>query len=305
MLYDDVQHLGFRGVRGDRFLTYPNRAGSLETCGFKQRFWSLLGLRPKETCARGRGTLPVGDMEENERAVEDAGPYKGLGESAPVSGGASMRAAGDAGPYGSESGAVSKFENISKRTDISTSRAGATRGGITNNIKNHEASQKPPLRSNGAAHYRAERGSGSDKGSVSDSLYDDVQHLGFRGVRGDRFLTYPNRAGSLETCGFKQRFWSLLGLRPKETCARGRGTLPVGDMEENERAVEDAGPYKGLGESAPVSGGASMRAAGDAGPYGSESGAVSKFENISKRTDISTSRAGARSIPLKITGKEQ
>ena len=143
-----------------------------------------------------------------------------------------MRAAGDAGPYGSESGAVSKFENISKRTDISTSRAGATRGGITNNIKNHEASQKPPLRSNGAAHYRAERGSGSDKRSVSDSLYDDVQHLGFRGVRGDRFLTYPNRAGSLETCGFKQRFWSLLGLRPKVTRARGRGTLPAGDMEE-------------------------------------------------------------------------
>ena len=143
-----------------------------------------------------------------------------------------MRAAGDAGPYGSESGAVSKFENISKRTDISTSRAGATRGGITNKIKNHEASQKPPLRSNGAAHYRAERGSGSDKRIVSDSLYDDVQHLGFRGVRGDRFLTYPNRAGSLETCGFKQRFWSLLGLRPKVTRARGRGTLPVGDMEE-------------------------------------------------------------------------
>ena len=163
---------------------------------------------------------------KNERAVEDAGPYKGLGESAPVSGGASMRAAGDAGPYGSESGAVSKFENISKRTDTSTTRAGATRGGITNNIKNHEASQKPPLRSNGAAHYRAERGSGSDKRSVSDSLYDDVQHLGFRGVRGDRFLTYPNRAGSLETCGFKQRFWSLLGLRPKVTRARKRGTFP-------------------------------------------------------------------------------
>ena len=37
---------------------------------------------------------------KNERAVEDAGPYKGLGESAPVSGGASMRAVGDAGPYG-------------------------------------------------------------------------------------------------------------------------------------------------------------------------------------------------------------
>ena len=74
---------------------------------------------------------------------------------------------------------------------------------------------------------------------------------------------------------------------------------------KNERAVEDAGPYKGLGESAPVFGGAPMRAVGDAGPYGSENGAVSKFENISKRADTSTSRAGARSIPLQMTGKEQ
>ena len=74
---------------------------------------------------------------------------------------------------------------------------------------------------------------------------------------------------------------------------------------KNERAVGDAHPYGGIDESAPVFEGAPMRAVGDAGPYGSESGAVSKFENISKRTDISTSRAGARSIPLKITGKEQ
>ena len=35
-----------------------NRAGSLETCGFKQRFWSLLGLRPKVTHARKCGVLP-------------------------------------------------------------------------------------------------------------------------------------------------------------------------------------------------------------------------------------------------------
>ncbi len=62
------------------------------------------------------------------------------------------------------------------------------------------------------------------------------------------------------------------------------------------RAVGDAGPYKGR---------KNERAVGDAGPYGSENGAVSKFENISKRADTSTSRAGARSIPLKINGKEQ
>ena len=73
---------------------------------------------------------------------------------------------------------------------------------------------------------------GGRERTVGDSVYGDVQRFGFRGVRGDRFLTYPNRAGSLETCGFKQRFWSLLGLRPKVTRARGRGTLPVGDMEE-------------------------------------------------------------------------
>ena len=42
----------------------PSRAGSLETCGFKQRFWSLLGLRPKVTRARGRGTLLTGSMAE-------------------------------------------------------------------------------------------------------------------------------------------------------------------------------------------------------------------------------------------------
>ena len=40
------------------------RAGSLETCGFKQAFWSLLGLRPKVTRARGRGMTPAGGMEK-------------------------------------------------------------------------------------------------------------------------------------------------------------------------------------------------------------------------------------------------
>ena len=92
--------------------------------------------------------------------------------------------------------------------------------------KNYAECKDVSLYSAGVESFRAERGSGSDKRSVSDSLYDDVQHLGFRGVRGDRFLTYPNRAGSLETCGVKQRFWSLLGLRPKVPRARGHGTSP-------------------------------------------------------------------------------
>ena len=74
------------------------RAGSLETCGFKQAFWSLLGLRPKVTRARGRGITPAGGMEKACAGRRGRRPYKGLGESAPVSGGASMRAVGDAGP---------------------------------------------------------------------------------------------------------------------------------------------------------------------------------------------------------------
>ena len=96
----------------------------------------------------------------------------------------------------------------------------------TREYKNYAECKDVSLYSAGVESFRAERGSGSDKRIVSDSLYDDVQHLGFRGVRGDRFLTYPNRAGSLETCGFKQRFWSLLGLRPKVTRARERGIFP-------------------------------------------------------------------------------
>ena len=68
--------------------------------------------------------------------------------------------------------------------------------------------------------------SGSDKRTASDSLYDDLCHAGFRVVQGGRFSAYPSRAGSLETRGFKQRFWSLLGLRPKVTRARGHGTFP-------------------------------------------------------------------------------
>ena len=95
----------------------------------------------------------------------------------------------------------------------------------TREYKNYAECKDVSLYSAGVESFRAERGSGSDKRIVSDSLYDDVQHLGFRGVRGDRFLTYPNRAGSLENCGFKRRFWSLLGLRPKVTRARGRGIL--------------------------------------------------------------------------------
>ena len=82
--------------------------------------------------------------------------------------------------------------------------------------------------------------SGSDKRIASDSLYDDQRRFGFRVVRGGRFPAYSSRAGSLETCGFKQTFWSLLGLRPKVTRARGRGTFPAGGMQGKSRQVAAA-----------------------------------------------------------------
>ena len=81
--------------------------------------------------------------------------------------------------------------------------------------------------------------SGSDKRIASDSLYADQRRFGFRVVRGGRFPAYSSRAGSLETCGFKQTFWSLLGLRPKVTRARKRGIFP---SEKESRAVGDADP---------------------------------------------------------------
>ena len=71
-----------------------------------------------------------------------------------------------------------------------------------------------------------EHGSGSDKRTASDSLYGDLCHVGSRVVQRGRFSAHLSRAGSLETCGFKQRFWPLLGLRPKVARARGHGTFP-------------------------------------------------------------------------------
>ena len=84
----------------------------------------------------------------------------------------------------------------------------------------------PPFYVGRAKCRRAGRGSGSDMRTASDSLYDDLQQFGTsRGTR-SRFSNAVRRAGSLETCGFKQRFWSLLGLRPKVTRARGHGASP-------------------------------------------------------------------------------
>ena len=94
-------------------------------------------------------------------------------------------------------------------------------------------------------HCRAEHGSGSGscrrvpepviarhpRGARERERYENGKRfvvrrsayiLVFAGYRA-AFYDAVSRAGSLETCGFKQRFWSLLGLWPKVTRARGRG----------------------------------------------------------------------------------
>ena len=78
------------------------------------------------------------------------------------------------------------------------------------------------------------------------------------------FFDMVRRAGSLETCGFKQTFWSLLGLRPKVTRARGAEYSPRRHDRNEQRAVGDAGPYGvRTAEHTGKHGGF-----GDAGPYG-------------------------------------
>ena len=57
------------------------------------------------------------------------------------------------------------------------------------------------------------------------------------------FYDTVSRAGSLETCGFKQHFWSLLGLRPKVTRARGAEYSRRRHERNEQRAVGAAGPY--------------------------------------------------------------
>ena len=67
-------------------------------------------------------------------------------------------------------------------------------------------------------------GSGARRKSVRHTVR---QHKGSANAweRTENMLT-AERAGSFETCGFKQSFWSLLGLWPKVTRARGHGISP-------------------------------------------------------------------------------
>ena len=92
-----------------------------------------------------------------------------------------------------------------------------------------------------SAHLRAKRGSGSDKRAANDSLYGDLHRFRSRVVHGHVFQRTSTAQEVLKPAVSSSLFWSLLGLRPKVTRARGRGTLP---SEKNERAVGDAGPYE-------------------------------------------------------------
>ena len=96
----------------------------------------------------------------------------------------------------------------------------------------------------------------------------------------------PSRAGSLETCGFKQRFWSLLGLRPKVTRARGRGTPLTGSMAERRTGRRGRRPLRVR------EGGGSERNAGG----GAEHSPVEEGDHCSLRALSAAARVGAEAI---------
>ena len=84
--------------------------------------------------------------ENEQRAVGDAGPYRGIDESTPVLGGAPMRAVGDAGPYGVR---LSGCAGIRETADMDAT---------------------VPLHDNRPARLRVVRGSGSGERRTSDSM---------------------------------------------------------------------------------------------------------------------------------------
>ena len=68
--------------------------------------------------------------------------------------------------------------------------------------------------------------------TASDSLYDDLQQFGTsRGTR-SRFSNAVRRAGSLETCGFKQRFGHFWGCGQKRPALGGAELSPPEERSE-------------------------------------------------------------------------
>ena len=68
--------------------------------------------------------------------------------------------------------------------------------------------------------------------TASDSLYDDLQQFGTsRGTR-SRFSNAVRRAGSLETCGFKQRFLVTFGAAAKSDPRSEVRNLPFSLLKE-------------------------------------------------------------------------
>ena len=140
-----------------------------------------------------------------------------------------------------------------------------------------------------------EHGSGNDKRTASDSLYGDLCHAGSRVIQGGRFSAYPSRAGSLETCGFKQRFWSLLGLRPKVTRARERGTFPFRRWKKwgrRRQKPEKSDPRSGA-RNIPFAAGGINRKIGGAGPRRF----TSYFSRMAAKNALSSARLSCPQMP--------
>ncbi len=137
--------------------------------------------------------------------------------------------------------------------------------------------------------------SGSDKRIASDSLYDDQRHFGFRVVRGGRFPAYSSRAGSLETCGFKQTFWSLLGLWPKVTRARGRGTLSCRCWKKwgRRRQKPEKSDPRSEARNIPFAAGGINRKIGGAGPRRF----TSYFSRMAAKNALSRARLSCPQMP--------
>ena len=139
------------------FYDTVSRAGSLETCGFKQTFWSLLGLRPKVTRARSaeysrrreRSKRRRWRIQRGERvaAVKISSARRQAAQKFRAPQQCSFSNINrDAGPYGVR---LSGCAGIRETADMDAT---------------------VPLHDNRPARLRAVRGSGSGDGGTSDSM---------------------------------------------------------------------------------------------------------------------------------------
>ena len=163
-------------VRGGSFPAYSSRAGSLETCGFKQTFWSLLGLRPKVTRARSAEYFRRRERSKRRRWRIQRGERVAAVK---ISSARRQAAQKFRAPQ------QCSFSNINR----AAGPYGVRLSGCAGIRETADMDATVPLHDNRPARLRAVRGSGSDMRSTRDSLYDD-QHIFWssRGTR-RRFMT--------------------------------------------------------------------------------------------------------------------